>query len=309
MRSLLVLLLVLPSLALADEGTSQGEEPGSGGELVEMPFDEAWNGGDLPWALPATPGFAEQFCDVVLDPDPKEGTQAPRMWEGMSICIAAGTFESDLRLQTVGLRVVALKPGTVIVKGDVTLAAPAVVAGLHIGGDLLLHASARGSVLIGNVVKGAAISETKQVVLAANEVQGNGEVKALGEGLNPALYIPTSAMSLYKTLPLGTLVSAAGAPGNATGWVNANTLQPAALMGSADGAAAHHSALLEGLPTVNAGGSWATLRPPSVKTLDRLANWMPVYGSVTKEDVPAVVIPLEAGPWGPYSEGVVVTTK
>lgn len=311
MRALLVLLLVLPSLALADEGTSQGGESGveAGPGLVDVPFGDAWNGGDLPWALPATPGFAEQFCDVILDPDPKAGTQAPRMWAGMSICVAAGTFESGLRFDTPGLRVIALKPGTVTVKGDVALASPGVVAGLLIGGDLILHAGARGSVLLGNVINGAAISETNQVVLAGNQVQGNGEVKALGVGLDPALHIPPSAATLYVTLKFGTMVTDSRAEGDARGWVTYRALEPPALGGSLDGLSAQHSTLRAGLPGVKGGGSWTAMRPPGGESLARMENWMPVYGSVSKQDEPAVIIPLEAGPWGPYTEGVVVTTN
>jgi hypothetical protein len=311
MRAFLALFLIVPSLALADNGVSHGpSDPDVPGDIEETPFGDAWSAGDLAFRLPEEPGFVDTFCDVVLNPDPKAGTSAPRMREGMSVCVLPGTFGSGLRLDTPGVRVVALEPGTVMVQGDVVVVSPAVVVGLAIHGNLLVHASARGTVLIGNSVQGAGASAAKGIVLAGNTVGGNGKFATLGENVDPALHLPDSAPSLRVTIPFGSLVVDHEAAGDAAGWVVMRSLQPAAPPSrSSKGPQAGRTSLRPGLPTAKTGGAWSTQDPPGVDIQARMENWMPVYGTISKQDEPAVVIPLEVGPWGPYSAGVVVTTN
>ncbi len=228
MRALLALLMLLPAAASAREGglDTLNPEGDPTGTAEFTPFGDSWGHGDLDWALPSTPSFADRSCDVVVDPDAKSGTQPQRLRDGMSVCILPGTLADGLHLRTPGLRIFALEPGTVFVQGSVKLAQPAVVAGLAIRGDVIVEAAAQGSVLIGNFIEGALISETSTLVLAGNEVPKDGRVSILGRKADPALFIPATAMRLYVTLPMGTTTSNADEAGSAVGWVPQGALEP-----------------------------------------------------------------------------------
>jgi hypothetical protein len=314
MRGLLVLFLVLPSLAFADNGTStgipadSGVKPGAAHQIDSTPFGAAWGTGDLEWALPSAPGFAETFCDVVIDPDPKSGTSTPRTRPGMSVCILPGSFDGGLTFDVHGVRVVALEPGTVLVKGDVVLSAPGVLVGLGIQGNLLISAGARGSVLIGNSIQGAAVSETTTLMLAGNKVAGNGEVKALGRGLKPGFHVPTSAAALHVKVVHGSMKLDPRSTGDAVGWVTYDSLVHVAL-GATGGIIKPSTTLTDGMPAAKAGGVWTPLAPQNAELMSRLDNWMPVYGQMAKQDEAAVIVPLEVGPWGPHTQGMVVSTQ
>ncbi len=306
MRGMLALLLLLPAVAFAQDGT-QGQDtlPGSLGTVDTTGVLDAWQGDALPWPFPEKPSFAEGFCDSVVDPAAKTGSSTPRLRPGMAVCVMPGTFETGWTLNTTGLRLVALEPGTVMIKGDVVLQASAVLAGLTIEGDLLVHAGARGSVLLGNHITGAAVSETAAVVMIANTLQGAESVKMLSQAASPAFHVPNSALQLHVTLKHGTLNTSTRDFGDAVGWVAYEDLVHNA-QGTTGAQIKPSTRPSEGVPSAKSGGAWSPTRPGELAGPDRLKNWLPIYGSIAKQDEAAVVVPLETGPWGPHSQAIVV---
>ncbi len=77
-------------------------------------------------------GFAMENCDVIATPEDLKGTLdavTTKLSPASVVCLTPGEVNADIHLKSAGLRLVALRPGSVNIAGSVYASSPVVLFG------------------------------------------------------------------------------------------------------------------------------------------------------------------------------------
>ena len=168
--------------------------------------------------------FAAGNCDVLSLPAELEkivDRAAHKIAPNAVVCVLPGQASVTLNLKFKGMRIIALKPGTVELQGAVYVNAPTVLFGLKMD-TVALDKGAAGSVLAVNVIN-KAIANTGDVTMIGN-VSKNGKIEGPMGHISTNLHLPHYARHLSLASDNYPLSAVQNGHKNVAGWLPRSSL-------------------------------------------------------------------------------------
>lgn len=164
-------------------------------------------------------GFAMENCDAITIPGDLKGTLdavTSKLSPAAVICLTPGEVTADFHLKSAGLRLVALRPGSVKIAGSVYASAPVVLFGLDID-VLALDRGSEGTVVAASKL-GKSASMTSDVILLGN-TSANGAISGPMGDMSLSYNVPSTASSIILANDMNSVMK--NTNGNVTnvGWL------------------------------------------------------------------------------------------
>ncbi|MEE2901709.1 MAG: hypothetical protein VYC39_05235 [Myxococcota bacterium] len=169
-------------------------------------------------------GFAMENCDVIATPGDLKGTLdavTTKLSPASIVCLTPGELNADLHLKAAGLRLVALRPGSVKIAGSVYASSPVVLFGLNID-VLALDASSAGSVVAACQL-GKSASMTSDVILLGNS-SANGAISGPMGDMSLSYNVPSSAKAIVLGNNMNSVIKNSDGNLSAAGWLPRSSL-------------------------------------------------------------------------------------
>jgi|GEM_PF-6217459 len=169
-------------------------------------------------------GFAMENCDVITTPGDLKGTLdavTSKISPASVVCLTPGELSADLQLKSAGLRLVALRPGSVKISGSVYASSPVVLFGLNID-FLALDAPSAGSVVAACRFDKSA-SMTRDVILLGNS-SANGAISGPMGDMSLSYHVPSSAKAIVLANDMNSVIKNNDGNLSTAGWLPRSSL-------------------------------------------------------------------------------------
>ena len=137
------------------------------------------------------------------------------------VCLTPGELNADIHLKSAGLRLVALRPGSVNIAGSVYASSPVVLFGLNVD-FLALDASSAGSVVAACQL-GKSASMTSDVILLGNS-SANGAISGPTGDMSLSYNVPNSAKAIVLSNNMNSVIKNNDGNLSAAGWLPRSSL-------------------------------------------------------------------------------------
>ena len=164
-------------------------------------------------------GFAMENCDAITTPGDLKGTLdlvTGKVSPAAVICLVPGEVTADFRIKSAGLRLVALRPGSVKIVGSIYASTPVVLFGLDIG-FLALDSGAAGSVVAASRL-GKSATMTTDVILLGN-TSANSVISGPMGDMSLAYNVPSSASSIVLANQTSSIIKNNNGDLTNVGWL------------------------------------------------------------------------------------------